>query len=1181
MYELIFALPNSRLIFLLTIFAIVVQLLLILGVMLNIFVYLGPTLAQWIEKQRTKGDATNAANLRRVRKLLEILAHDVLKHRLLGMVSLSEEVKNVKKQDGSYELTNDQLDGVREEMFRLCGVKSAPEERLWKKWGKTFWEIRKIAHFYLVAPHIDPMLMDTTRAMIKLRSMFHLFVSKDKAKAVTPEAIEALHLEKCGNIYQQILELAAACRMVIEPEIIIKQAIDMLSVQTGRADALKRIHMQNVPKGRWLCTAAPQTIAMCLMRVIDNALTVGGDVLIQCELSSDDFTGAQFLIFRTYDESDKLPEPSQYGLGLRGVLHEMNEFEGGFRFRLDSKDKYKKAAILSLPVFDYLPIQPKKKSHKYLSIFVIISIFLISLFVFCVARITGGLPVEFAGEGTSVIEFPVNVGHELVIPLCTGGSNVHASVTMDQNAACWQDNCSLYAVLESLQACSQSMNHPDCPGELRWKPQFEDGKRQGKSYELTVNCISDGPPASKDSKNIRILVSRPNTAPELINIIVDNATTGEKTSISGRPVKVGAADRLTIRALAVDSDSDVIQYKLKLPNGTIVTSYDGAFQIEPEWSEFAIWNAEIEITDTIAPPIKMPVQLRATTFHPIELREVSVWQPQSNTYTPCYSFVDNHHVCNLVDQPSNDIRVSAWFDPLQKVIAPQFELYEGENTQHAIRYISANNKSRPGHQSGDRWEIYDKLTNEVKARAELTYIEKTNVPGVYEFIFNILTNNIERSQFPFTLFIRDASQKLPENATFLLFNFEPLSRSDVVFATKHVQLREYESENDASEASASAAFYSVLNAKDLKPSFGNFACNNPAFENAFEPIAFKKSATGWLVEFKLKPGCIHGLNSKLDARERLCSLELFLDPEKKQSETIWVTLEDRKCTPKIENLELSSTQDQLSQNLFRWQFKIFDPDGDLSQDQIQLTGRTSTSLFLESGIDNATYFGIAAVQGNCLKAFVPPVLQARDQSGLIAEANLSAQLSCEPLVTLSDPKTDFFVNDGERIKLPLVFDADVTPHVQTRLGRIENDAFVWDATCRYGEGPLPVVINGDSETRVGAPLRFTLNVRQCKPNFNIRSDNEILNTARPLIIPIEASRTITLSSSNLDLSQYTYMTVLDRESSDLSIRTDASAWSTVVSCSNSPSQNMLRLFIKKDGSDPTNIDNIEIRCIEP
>ena len=109
---------NSHAVFIASIIVALIVVCLIVWTAFNIFLFIGPTITKWVETKRTHQDAQSAASLKRVRKLLEILAHDVLKHRLLGLISLDQELKKSEQNQGH--ITKEQLDDIRDEMFRLC-----------------------------------------------------------------------------------------------------------------------------------------------------------------------------------------------------------------------------------------------------------------------------------------------------------------------------------------------------------------------------------------------------------------------------------------------------------------------------------------------------------------------------------------------------------------------------------------------------------------------------------------------------------------------------------------------------------------------------------------------------------------------------------------------------------------------------------------------------------------------------------------------------------------------------------------------------------------------------------------------------------------------------------------------------------------------------------------------------
>lgn len=1190
MLDSIFSLPNSPATFILTIVITCILILIVIAFYLHINLFVGLTLSQWIEKTRLKPDASSANMLKRVRQHLEILAHDVLKHRFMGLQSLAQSIKKNADDNGKIKLTPEQLDDLRKEIFRLCGVRSAPSDRLWQKWKDTFSEIRHLTHNMLLSPFVDPTLKWTTYVMFRLRRMFALYITKDRADAFTPEAFHKLDLEKCGDVYSKILHLTECCGMVIHVPTIVHNALDALHAQTGRQDALSHIEIGPLPEETWLCPAAAQTLTRCILRILDNAMSQQSRVMICAEITCDALVGQTFLTFRIYDTNAFMPEPIQYGLGLRGVLQEMTAFDGGFRFRLEEKEAYRKAAILSIPVFPYKAVHIERTPPWRRMVFIFVNALSIFLIILTINRIIGGPPVEFAGKGITIIEFPIEVGNELVIPLCKGGTHVRATLDIDENAACREGNCSLYRVLEDLKACASGINNPDCPGELRWTPQFDDGQRLGKSYEITVNCISEGPPKSETSDHIRILVSRPNKAPEVIQVQIENMTSGITSNITRGPVGIAANDQIRLHAVAIDLDSDLIQYTLHYPDGTSHTSFDGFFTIEPSWGMFTSWNAELEISDNIAPPIRIPIQLRATKLHPIELRDISVWHHQSKLFMGCYSITDTQHLCNFDSAISNDISIAAWFDPLLKRVRPKFIFEPAEMLNYDIKYHPKNDTVSES-QIGDQWEIHHAETGQTIAFIELMRMEKTTHPGIYHFIFNIMTNpdftqsEAKSTTFPLTIHLTDLSNRLPEYAAFVLFTYHSAGRSEASFVTKHIKLKEYAAEEHASDAKSFITFYGIHN--DLKPSFGKFSCSRPEFESAFEPIGFKHNSTGWRIDFNLKPGCIPGLTSTLDNRERLCSLEVFTDAEKKHAETIWITLEDRACPPVIDHLELISTPEERAQNDFKWQFRILDSDGDLEPENIEFTSSAEDAFNLLIETDQtyagSAYRGVFRTKGVCLKDMQDRFLSATDATGLFLRRRISLPLNCPPLVQMITPLNRVDIDEGEELRLPLAYDSDVTPRLLSSVGKIEKGVFIWKADCHYGDTPIPVSIQGDSKTRIGATLQFDIHVRHCFPKFILQAGG-VLQDMSKLVIPKGQTRTVTVSSTSGNLSKYLYDSHLEDDTPNITFDSELNdTWKLTIQCHDDHSENTLWLHARPDDDVHPYLfhepQKIHIRCV--
>src|SRR5690606_10944086 len=226
------------------------------------------------------------------------------------------------------------------------------------------------------------------------------------------------------------------------------------------------------------------------------------------------------------------------------------------------------------------------------------------------SRILGGAPVQFAGGGASVVEFRVEVGEELQFTLCEGGRDPRVEVLLEQEG-CRLPGCSLAGVIDALVPCAQGMSRSDCPGDFRWTPQFYDGSRDGTSYELTVACMAEGPPASHDRRRIRLVVSRPNSPPQFNLLQLSDGASELVIPIpADRQVEIPAGGNITIQAFARDDDDiddRVLEFKLVPDNDPTesMTSLDGRFTLgELDWSEEGEWSATISVSDKVAPPVE-------------------------------------------------------------------------------------------------------------------------------------------------------------------------------------------------------------------------------------------------------------------------------------------------------------------------------------------------------------------------------------------------------------------------------------------------------------------------------------------------------------------------------------------------------------------------------------------------
>ncbi|MCL2325346.1 MAG: hypothetical protein FWC40_02430 [Proteobacteria bacterium] len=1005
MLEQILVYPSSTAFYVgAVVFFCILLVLLILSIV-NARYFVGLTLSQWIDATRQKKDYLSATKLVAVRKLLDALAHDVLKHRLLGLGSLVEEVRKMTTPEGAKPVSSEALDDFREEIFRLCGVKSVPSERLWTKWSATFHEIRQVAGSRLLKPIADPMLHETSRVMMRLHGMFAHYIVKERASAVTPETLCRLGTENVPRIYQSILAMANGCQMVIEPNEIVKASLEALGAQIGGENIERCIQIHFAPECKWLSPVPTHPLVMCLTRIIDNVLAQNSRAKITISIVNEPFTGAAFLTFKVYDECPDMPEPSQYGAGLRGVRHTMNDFGGGFQFKREADGEFQKSAILSVPISTYSPLQVCRAGRWRMMTYVAALVLIAAALLLSFLRVIGGLPVEFAGDGKSVVEFPIEVGQTLRVPLCRGGQNVRVSLAV-MNNSCWEWTCSLYEVLDGLQPCERSMQDPQCPGELVWTPKFEDGQRQGKSYELSVHCISDGFPRSEDIQRIRILVSRPNSAPELLLLQIENSTQNVTTSLlTNALVSVGAEDRLRVRAVAVDGDSDVIHYRLFLPGGEVLTSYDGVFPIVPEWSMFATWTAELEISDNIAPPRRVPIQLRAERLRSIELREVGIWSESDGNYVPCDG-IANSRVCYLSDALDSKLHLNVWFDPILPRPRPFFRFESSENERIEVQYLASGHGEREAVREGDRWEVYVRATRQLVASIELEHITQGSKPGLFTYAFALMPSPSFREPayyWPLILHVSEETGRMPPLQSFIIFSHQGSSASGATFSTRHVELKEFEREEDAGGAVRSLWLYPTHDAHELMPSLGQVICQTPEFSDAFEPPSIREVETAWQIEFKLRRGCIMGLRPELDSKQRLCSVEVFFDEAKTLSDTLWLTLVDRACPPRIEALTLQSPQAGIHDNVLRWRFRIVDTDGDLRPENITVTGNKNLNMLIESGHGGRgnIYTGMISMLSDCPHEDTPSeerriILRAKDDTDQVAQKAIPLPLRCSP-----------------------------------------------------------------------------------------------------------------------------------------------------------------------------------------
>lgn len=1090
--------------------------------------FLGHTLSQWVAKTRKKQDEISADKLLHVRKLLERLAHDVLKHRLLGLHSLFEEMRqyyggeNGKKLD--FRAISPEKDvAFRDEFFRLCGIKSRPEERLWTRFSEVFDEIYHYTGRRLALPMVDPMFSAAFKVLVELRRAMLWLVNTDSMWAKSSVHFYKILSLDYVSVYPATLALAASCRMEIDPHAVIRGAIEAVAAQTNRADTESRIRIYRCDSEKLLCDASMRTLTMCTTRLLDNALEQSRIVAIEASFLTDEFTGVSKLIFKVYDESEVLPATANEGMGMRGVRQNLEAFSGGVAYRSESRDTFKKAAVLSISASKFEPVVETKLRRSMVVEFVAFAVLNISIFLVCFGYVIGGPPVEFAGKGSDIVEFYAEVGKELVIPLCIGGRNVRAEVRAE-NVACVAEQCTLARVLEGLEPCKKSIDDPGCSGILRWTPQFSDGQRQGRNYELSIACIADGPPPSEDTRRIRVRVLRPNSAPEIAFVQLINDTKGTMHYLTkyGETTRVDVNDRLRLRVLANDADADIITYRLRSPDGTIAVSTDGAFELEPQWSAFATSTFELEISDNIAESLSFNIILSADKLHPIEIVNTDIVTSATSVRLPCDG-TPEVRVCRIPDQNINELRIIARFDPLQPRIRPVIAFQVSDNHGVDLRYIRQYSNQTGETQLGDQWEVYSKATQQLISVVELTNIEKLPTANDYAFTFRMLSNvrSLVNSNFAIYANVSELSERMPPAKTLFIFAFPQQKSSKYVLTAQHLQLSEYEAEQDAPYAEDGTWIYPVEGEKlRLEPVVDHITCQKPEFVSAFETPEVQSLKNAWRIDFKLRRGCIPGLAVSLPAKERLCTAHIRFGNRLPDKE-VWIMLNDRQCAPRIDELALVTHSANADDDAYRYAFTIVDTDGNLSKDKIQVLGSAPHEIVFngESHAAGAVYRGEIRVKSDCnLRDAARLALSATDDTGRSTQKKIDLPQTCPATIDTVDGRKYFEVSEGTFVEIPIIAKKDAKLVLKSNFGRIENGAFRWHASCSYGAGPHRIEIR-DAKHPHEHPIELELKLR-CTPRLSVSIDDVPIQFEIPYDLAPDSERHVKISLADIDQFEF-------------------------------------------------------------
>ena len=701
-------------------------------------------------------------------------------------------------------------------------------------------------------------------------------------------------------------------------------------------------------------------------------------------------------------------------------------------------------------------------------------------------------------------------------------------------------------------------------------------------------------PPSEDLQRIRIIVTRPNSAPKLVVTQLYNETRGEILYIEkSKTLKVGATDQLVLRTMAVDDDADLITYRLRQPNGQTIVSNDGVFHLTADWSPFATSTFELEISDNIASTTTIPIILEADKLHPIELRSMNLWSKDKTNRMSCDG-TDNSRICYITENISNILEAELWFDPLLPRVRPIIDIQIPDNPE-GVSIRASDTNAQNYTQVGDQWELYWSDNNQIVGFFELINIEKTDVQGIVRYTFNYFAPhaNNELASLFMSASVREQTGRLPELNASLFFANKIANNDAFSLSTRHISLREYQQDEQQKEAMASVWLYPTQGNKSIAvPVIGAITCQNPAFESAFEKPVIRDHHNAWRMDFKLKRGCIPGLSMDLNEKSRLCVADIQYDSEHPQSNALWMILEPRSCEPSMDELTLVSSKDELEHNIYKYNFHITDTDGDVDINQIDMLGISHYEMIFEKkkGSIGSDYSGVLSFSLECNMPDINHIRQkaairVRDKDGHEIIKKLNIPLSCDSLVSTPNGQTSFEVDEHTHLDIPLIHDRDVKLTLNSRFGSIINDTFVWDASCIYGKGPHLVEIRTESALRYGKPFQFEIWVNHCQPHFSLMVDKQPYDTQTPIFVPVGTKRRLSIKS---DTSGDEFMIVPMSEAAmpivQLTENHSGDDWAYDLECDTPGMVETLTFDIEsRDDAVPSAIEPISIRvyCVEP
>lgn len=1074
----------------------------------------GLPLSRWILKSRQKTGAEEARQLSDARNILATLAHDVLKHRLLGLVSLARSM------DERLEADPDSWDKMRQELLRLCGARAAPHDRLWARWSEAFAQIRAIAGGRVVPPWADNVLCATDRKLARLKRHVRAFVAGEQEEALSPQVVRRLELGSISNIHSDVLSLTEGCRPSLVPRRVVEEALSALGALVDRKGGPERFEVRLQEEDNFLVDAPPRLVSTSLERLMDNALRLSPEsapLAIVVQLDGDELLGDEVLVFRVLDTLETIPEVEQFGDGLTEMRKGLAEYDCGFSFvRLTDDPVFAKEARITIPVTRGVSLLKGRRVFTRMRWAAPVMVVLLLLAMLSTGRILGGAPVQFSGGGQPVVEFRTRVGEELRFGLCEGGSNPSAILELE-TTSCRQEACSLADVVEALAPCRDGLSSPGCSREFVWTPEFDDGKREGMSYELTLACRAPGPPASEDIRRLRIVVSRQNSPPSWAGD-VDVRVVGEggrsSFELGDAPLEVPAGAVLELTLGGWDEDNDPLRYELvsqdETGGETVLASAErrpgqpvqlmlGQEQGIP-WRRDSTFSAVLRISDGLAAPVERSLELEASELRPLTLERFAMWNEVTGEEVACAG-PDAARLCRLVENEGYLAELDVRFDELLTEVNERIFL-SPEKSKVQIEPVRDEDEDvqRKGRQGsvevGQRWEVLSSIKGRRIATITLVDRPQHKRPGVRTYRFRIEMRRVEQGEpksWTLRLSFDEASHRaagLDQDLLLSIFDQSPSLLAERDF----VKLREYPEggspEKGFKELKLFLAADSPQNAQLADPIL---RCERPELVDAFQQLELKRIApNSWGLEVGLKPGCIEGLGGSASPlgspSERTCRVELTtVDRSARSSVTIRV--ENAACAPRLVRVEPRFEEPVEEGAQITWQVEIHDPDGDLRTDGIMLKGPGSQnfklSLTEDPDVLGTRLMGELTGKAFCGLGLGELRLEARDWTGASSSTPITARMQCNPVIRTASGEVRFEVDDGELLEIALLGMDQARVELDTPQGELGDGGFRWEADCENGRGPHVVRLLAERDGAQGTPLELEVTVRRCRVEMGL------------------------------------------------------------------------------------------------